>query len=91
TLAKTFKEQALPANLIGSGPFVFKSQIPNKEVVLARRDDYNWPAPGVPNPGRAYLERIVIHEIVEEGLRTGALESGQVDIAKGIQPSDEQP
>jgi len=89
TLEKTFKEQSKPENLIGSGPFVFKSEIPKKEVVLSRRDDYAWPPEGAANPGKPYLQEVVYREIVEEGLRTGALQSGQVHIAKGIQPSDE--
>lgn len=89
TLEKNYKEQGKAENLVGSGPFVFKSEVPKKEVVIVRRDDYAWPPEGARNPGKPYLDRIVFREIAEEGLRTGALESGQVHVAKGIQPADE--
>lgn len=89
TLERNFKEQGKADNLIGSGPFVFKSEIPKKEVVIARREGYAWPPEGAKNPGAAYLDRVVFREIAEEGLRTGALASGQVHVAKGIQPADE--
>jgi peptide/nickel transport system substrate-binding protein len=89
TLARTFTEQAQPRNLIGSGPFVFQSEVPRQEVTLVRRDDYRWPPMGAENPGKAYLEKLVFREIAEDGLRTGVLQSGQAHIVKGIPPSDE--
>lgn len=90
TLGKTFKEQSKPENLIGSGPFVFQHEVPNQEVTLIRREDYKWPPHGARNRSKAYLEKVTFREIAEPGLRTGALLTGQVDVAKGIQPSDEQ-
>jgi len=89
TLDKSFKDQARPQSIVGTGPFVFQSEVPKQEVVLVRREDYRWPPQGAQNPGKAYLDKIIFREIIEEGIRTGALQSGQADVVKGIQPSDE--
>lgn len=89
TLDKDVKGQARPENIIGTGPFVFKSEIPKREIVLTRREDYAWPPQGASNKGKAYLDRVIYREITEEGLRTGALRSNQAHLVKGIQPADE--
>ncbi len=89
TLEKDVKGQARPENIIGSGPFVFKSEVPKREIVLARREEYAWPPHGASNKGKAYLDRMIYREITEEGLRTGALRSNQAHLVKGIQPADE--
>jgi peptide/nickel transport system substrate-binding protein len=89
TLDKSFKDQARPQSIIGTGPFKFESEVPKQEVVLVRREEYRWPPQGAQNPGKAYLDKIIFREIIEEGIRTGALQSGQADIVKGIQPADE--
>jgi peptide/nickel transport system substrate-binding protein len=90
TLAKSFTEQTRPQNIIGSGPFVFQSEVPRQEVTLIRREDYRWPPAGAANPGKAYLEKVVFREVAEDGLRTGVLQSGQAHVVKGIPPSDEE-
>jgi peptide/nickel transport system substrate-binding protein len=90
TLEKSFTEQTKPQNIIGSGPFVFQSEIPRQEVTLVRREDYRWPPAGAANPGKAYLEKVVFREVAEDGLRTGVLQSGQAHVVKGIPPSDEE-
>jgi peptide/nickel transport system substrate-binding protein len=89
TLAKSFTDQARPQGLVGTGPFVFQSEVPRQEVTLVRREDYRWPPEGAENPGKAYLEKIVFREIAEDGLRSGVLQSGQAHVVKGIPPSDE--
>ncbi|MFF2083877.1 ABC transporter substrate-binding protein [Nocardia sp. NPDC058176] len=89
-LALSRKEQADPRRIVASGPFVFDSEKPGEEVVLRRRDDYAWPAANDSNKGAAYLDKVVIKVVGELGLRAQALESGQVDVAKGVQPIDEE-
>lgn len=88
-LSKTQAEQAEPQNLIASGPFVFESQIPGQQVTIVRREGYAWPPATASNKGEAYLDKVVIRTIAEPSLRAGAVQSGQVHIAKGIQPTDE--
>jgi|FEC22Drversion2_1045045.scaffolds.fasta_scaffold00349_7 peptide/nickel transport system substrate-binding protein len=89
TLALTLEEAGLPQNHVGAGPFVLQSFVPGQEVVLARRTGYNWAPATSPNQGEAYLDKIVWKALPEIGLRTGALLSNQVDVARGIQPADE--
>lgn len=89
TLELDATEAGKPENVVSAGPFVFESQIPEQEVVLVRREDYQWAPASSSNQGPAYLDKIVWRVLPEIGLRTGALQSGQVDVARGIQPLDE--
>lgn len=89
TIGLELEEAGRPENHVGAGPFVFKSQVPNQSAVLTRRPGYRWAPASSPNQGEAYLDEIVWKVLPESGLRTGALTSNQVDVARGIQPSDE--
>lgn len=88
-LALTLEEAGLPQNHVGAGPFVLQSYVPGQGATLLRRVGYNWAPGGSPNQGEAYLDKIIWQVLPEIGLRTGALVSGQVDVARGIQPADE--
>ena len=90
TLALDLEEAGRPENHVGAGPFVFESQVPNQSAVLVRRSGYQWAPPSSPNQGEADLDKIIWRVLPESGLRTGALQSNQVDVARGIQPSDEE-
>jgi peptide/nickel transport system substrate-binding protein len=89
TLARDYDGQSKIENVVGSGAFVYESQVPDQEVVLAKRKDYAWPPASSPNKGAAYLDKLVVRVIGEPGLRAGAVQSKQVDLARGIQPTDE--
>ncbi|WP_179283920.1 ABC transporter substrate-binding protein [Bordetella genomosp. 10] len=89
TLALTLEEAGFPQNHVGAGPFILESYVPGQGAVLVRRVGYGWAPGGSPNQGEAYLDKVVWQVLPEIGLRTGALLSGQVDVARGIQPADE--
>ncbi|MDG4667639.1 ABC transporter substrate-binding protein [Mycobacterium sp. 236(2023)] len=89
TLALDYDGQSQIENVVGSGAFVYESQVPDQEVTLRKRPDYAWPPATSPNKGAAYLDKIVVRVIGEPGLRAGAVQSKQVDLARGIQPTDE--
>lgn len=89
TIGLDLEEAGRPENHVGAGPFVFKSQVPNQSAVLARRSGYKWAPASSPNQGEAYLDEVIWKVLPESGLRTGALTSRQIDVARGIQPSDE--
>jgi peptide/nickel transport system substrate-binding protein len=91
TLALNGIEANKPPKVIGSGPFVYESDIPDQQIVLRRRADYAWPPISAANRGAAYLEKVTINVLPEEGLRAGALTSNQVQLVRGIQPTDEAP
>jgi peptide/nickel transport system substrate-binding protein len=89
TLALDYAGQADISKIVGSGPFVFESQVPDQEIVFSKRDDYAWPSSISTNDGAAHVDEVVFRAIPEVGLRVGAVASGQADVARGIQPSDE--
>jgi peptide/nickel transport system substrate-binding protein len=59
----------------GSGPFRLDLErtIADEQIVLVRRDDYNWAPAWYDHEGPAYLEEIVYRIITEESVRVGAL------------------
>ena len=72
-------------NIIGSGPFVITSETLGTNLTLTRREDYNWASPSRDHQGPAKLEEIEYVLAAEESVRTGALVSGQADIARQIE------
>jgi len=89
TLALDLEEASLPQNHVGAGPFVLQSHVPGQDATLVRRAGYAWAPKSSPNQGEAHLDKVVWKVLPEIGLRTGAVLSNQVDIARGIQPADE--
>lgn len=77
------------AKIAGSGPFVFESEKPDEELVLAKRSDYAWAPETAENQGAAYLDKVVVKYLPEVAHRAGAVQSGQVDLVRGLQPADE--
>ncbi|MFC4276637.1 ABC transporter substrate-binding protein [Achromobacter aloeverae] len=89
TLKLPYQEQCQGKNLVTTGPFVFASERPGKEIAYKRRDDYNWGPDALHHQGPAYLDGFV-HTIATEGsVRVGTLLAGQADAARGILPTDE--
>lgn len=75
--------------LAGTGPFVISDYTLNTELVLTKRDDYNWAPEAFANEeGAAYLDSVTYRTLSEGPARSGALEQGQVDAASDIQPLD---
>lgn len=66
---------ANPANNapIGTGPFRFVKWVRGSYIEYARNDDY-W------NPGKPYLDRIIVKIIADPAARAVAFEDGSVDI-----------
>lgn len=67
-------------NPVGTGPFKFVNWVNGDKVDLERFDDYH----GDP----AYVKYVTIRNISDNTTRTIELESGGIDIAYDIQPSD---
>ncbi len=89
SVAKTDDERC--AGVIGSGPFVIESYTLNQSTVLTRRTGYDWGSSLWTHPGEAYLDRIEFRVVPESGVRTGSLQSGEVDAIGSIGPQDEAP
>lgn len=70
-----------PAQLIGTGPFVFKEWVRGDHIILDRNPNY-WDKP------KPYLDRIVIRIITDNAAISAALETGEVDITGDISLGD---
>jgi peptide/nickel transport system substrate-binding protein len=78
------------SKIVGSGPFSYASQIPDQEVKFKARKDYAWAPATAKNQGAPYLNSFTVKYLPEVGLRAGAVQTGQVDLARGLQPLDEE-
>ncbi|SQK72262.1 MULTISPECIES: TIGR04028 family ABC transporter substrate-binding protein [Tatumella] len=90
TLNKNFDQLGDARNIIGSGPFVVKSETLGHEVDLVARKDYHWGPASDPHQGRAWLDGIKVLVTPEDGVRIGALLAGQADFIRQIQAYDEK-
>ncbi|MCO5995607.1 ABC transporter substrate-binding protein [Actinoallomurus rhizosphaericola] len=82
-------QQRCAEGVVGSGPFVLSKYVPNQEIALAKRRGYAWGSSLWRRPGEAYLDRLVFRILPESGVRTGALQSGQVDAIGSVGRADE--
>lgn len=74
-------EDRLNGKFVGSGPFQLESFELNTEATLVRYEDYQLDNEVHSNPGAAYLDSIVFKAIPENGVRTGSLRTGDIDVA----------
>lgn len=86
--AKT-ADQRCAEGIVGSGPFVIEEYQANRSITLARRAGYNWGSSLWRKPGEAYLDKVVFTVVPEAGVRTGGLQSGQVDAIGSVGLADE--
>ena len=90
TIDASKETQSVVTNLIGSGPFYAESQIPDKQIVLAKRRGYDWAPATAPHQGEAYLDTVTVIPVTEDSVRVGALRAGQADAIRYSQPPDER-
>ena len=90
TIEASLEKQSQLTGIIGSGPFVVESEKYGEEIVLAARDDYDWAPGSAAHAGRAYLDEVVIIPVTEDSVRLGSLRSGEADLIRYIQPSEEE-
>lgn len=78
-------------NISLTGPFTVSSFQSNNQLVLEKREDYNWaPEALTERNGTAYLDTVTYRFLGENSTRTGALQSKQVDIIDSV-PSQDVP
>lgn len=70
---------------VGSGPFTLGEFTPQDQVVLERRDDYDWAPADEEHQGPANLDEVVFRVVPEDEVRVGLLRNGEVD-AIGVVP-----
>lgn len=65
---------------VGTGPFKFKSWMPNEKIVLVAHEEY-W-------DGRPYLDKLIFKPVPENSVRLLELEVGAIAGMDGINPDD---
>ncbi|WP_413814172.1 TIGR04028 family ABC transporter substrate-binding protein [Aureimonas sp. Leaf427] len=90
TLRRNFAELGDARLIVGSGPFTVESETLGTELVLKAREDYAWGPAKLAHKGRAYLDAIRYVIVPEDGVRIGALTSGQGDVVRQVQAYDEE-
>ncbi|QKG22957.1 putative ABC transporter substrate-binding protein [Actinomadura verrucosospora] len=82
-------QQRCSEGIAGSGPFTLQKYVPSQSITLAARKGYAWGSSLWKKPGAAYLDRIVFKILPESGVRTGGLQSGQLDAIGSVGRADE--
>jgi peptide/nickel transport system substrate-binding protein len=88
TVAIPFADRATGEGVIGTGPFTLDHYTKDTETVLTKRDDYAWSPASRTNQGAAHLDSVAFQVVPEASVRTGSLQSKQVDVIGGVQPID---
>jgi peptide/nickel transport system substrate-binding protein len=73
----------LNTTMVGTGPFVFREYVPNTEISFDRNPDY-W------QPGKPYVDELILQVVPEDTVRTTALVSGTVDLIEAVPQKDIQ-
>ncbi|MEL7974854.1 ABC transporter substrate-binding protein [Isoptericola sp. F-RaC21] len=81
-------EELCAGDYAASGPFVLESFTPGSSAVVTRREGYDWAPARAEHTGEAYLDRIEFSVVPEASVRTGSLQSGQVDAIGDVPPHD---
>lgn len=71
-------------DIAGTGPFILKSYTKGQDVEFVKNPAYNWAPATAQHTGPAYLDKVTYRFLPEAAVRTGALQSGQVDAIEGI-------
>lgn len=88
TTETPFDDRADGTAVIGTGPFTLSSYTKNTSTVLTKRKDYDWGPAARSNTGAAHLSKVTFQVVPEASVRTGSLQSGQLDAISSVQPSD---
>ncbi|WP_352303572.1 ABC transporter substrate-binding protein [Kineosporia sp. NBRC 101731] len=75
--------------IVGSGPFTLAEYAANQSTTLKKRTGYAWGSSLWKKQGEAYLDQVVFKVLPEAGVRTGSLQSGQVDAIGNVGRADE--
>lgn len=70
---------------IGSGPFTVTQWNRGQNIILDRRDDYDWAPATAQHEGPAYVSRIDWRFITDPTTRTAALRAGELDAIYDVQ------
>jgi peptide/nickel transport system substrate-binding protein len=81
-LAQNKYAQGQGTGLVGTGPYMFKEWVPNDHVTLVKNPNYWDPA------GAGHVDTIVFKPFSDNTAKLQALQSGGIDFAQTVNPSD---
>ena len=87
--AKQSPQEKCSKGVVGSGPFALQSYVQNQSITLTKRGKYAWGSSLWTKQGEAYLDKLVFKVVPEAGVRTGSLQSGQVDAISSVGKANE--
>ena len=76
-----------PGISVGTGPYILTEYTPDQKLVFTANPDYNWPPANAKHAGPSSIRTLVIRILPESSVRTGALTSGEAQVASDITPS----
>ena len=86
--AELTPEQRCAGEYVGSGPFAVRSYTLDQEIVLEKVAGYAWGSEANAHTGEAYLDTVTFKVIPEASVRSGSLQSGQIDATAAISTVD---
>ncbi|MFD7019095.1 ABC transporter substrate-binding protein [Streptomyces sp. NPDC059928] len=86
---KRSPQQKCSQGIVGSGPFTLNQYVQNQSITLVKRAKYDWGSSLWSKKGEAYLDKLVFKVVPEAGVRTGGLQSGQVDAISSVGKANE--
>ncbi|SDO09516.1 peptide/nickel transport system substrate-binding protein [Cryobacterium flavum] len=76
-----------PGNSVGTGPYVLSEYTPDQSIVFTANENYDWAPEGSSHQGAPAIDTLEFRILPESSVRTGALTSGQAQIASDITPN----
>lgn len=88
TAAKQWGPDEFQDHFVGTGPFVFKEWKRHEYILLEKNPDY-WGGPAFfKHQGNACLDSIMFKFVEEAAVRSGTLETGEIQIAQEVPTVD---
>ena len=88
TAAAKWGPEEFQDHFVGTGPFIFKEWKRHEHIKLEKNPDY-WGGPEFfSHHGKAYLDAVVFKFVGESSVRSGALETGELNVASEIVARD---
>ena len=81
TALEKYGPDEFPNHLVGTGPFMFKENVPKDHVTVVRNPGYNWPPACVDHTGPAYLDSVTFKWVTEDAVRAGIVKTGEAHVA----------
>ncbi|TFC36427.1 ABC transporter substrate-binding protein [Cryobacterium sp. TMT2-14] len=76
-----------PGISVGTGPYVLSEYTPDQSIVFTANENYNWAPDGSTHRGAPAIDTLEFRILPESSVRTGALTSGEAQIASDITPN----